>query len=59
MDVMKKTVAKFGDKPALCMKREADKPWRTWTYKDYLADVNACAKSLLKSEVLLTCPPHT
>lgn len=49
---LKKTALKFTDQPALRVKRNGE--WRTWTWKDYYADVARGAKALIK----LGLEPH-
>ena len=45
-EVFKQTVSKFGHRPALKVKR--NDIWVTWTYNQYLDDVEKAAKSMIK-----------
>ena len=45
-EAFKKTVSKFGHCPALKVKRSDT--WKTWTYNQYLDDVEKVAKSMIK-----------
>lgn len=45
-DVLKKTVRRFPNKPALRVKRNRE--WVTWTFKEYYSDIAHAAKSMVR-----------
>jgi len=44
--LLQRTVSRHMDKPALCVKRDGQ--WVKWTYKQYLHDVQVCARAFIR-----------